>query len=158
MTTASLPGGAAACLPEVLRAAQNAIDLPEVQEMLRKLAEHKLGIYLPHMHDEQTGELRPLPEELMQVESGLEVSFRPKEAIADRTDRFLPVAWVWRAGAPAASAVCEMAWEDGQGDTEHSVKHKMKQPGGALAASPASLSTADPERLRASGIDSCRPG
>ncbi len=34
---------------QALRTAQEAIHLPEVQEMLRRLAEYKLGIFMPHI-------------------------------------------------------------------------------------------------------------
>lgn len=112
-------------LPQALRTAQEAIHLPEVQEMLRRLAEYRLGIFMPHMHDEHTGEFQGLPNEVMQVESGLEVSFQPMEEITNQTDRFLPVGWVWRAGESTASAVCEMVSEEGADDKELPVKHKM---------------------------------
>ncbi|MGP1679779.1 MAG: hypothetical protein ACTS6J_21820 [Burkholderiales bacterium] len=125
MTIANVSQGSAAGLPQALRTAQEAIHLPEVQEMLRRLSEYKLGIFMPHMHDERTGEFQPLPDKVTQVESGLEVSFQPAEEIANRTDRFLPVGWVWRAGAAAPSAVCEMAWDETPGDTERYEKHKM---------------------------------
>ena len=123
MTIANVSQGSACGLPKALRTAQEAIDFPEVQEMLRRLSEYKLGIFMPHMHDEQTGEFQPLPDEIMQVESGLEVSFRPAKEIAKQTDRFLPVGWFWRAGASAPMAVCEMVWEEAQGDTDK--KHRM---------------------------------
>ncbi len=125
MTTATISQGIARGLPPALRTAQAAIQLSEVQEMLRRLSEHGLGIFMPHMHDEQTGEFQPLAERLMQVESGLEVSFRPIAEIAEHADRFLPVAWVWRDGAQVPSAVCEMVQTDGPGDEEERVKHKM---------------------------------
>jgi hypothetical protein len=114
-------------LPQALRTAQDAIHLPEVQEMLRRLSEYKLGIFMPHMHNEHTGEFQLLPDEVMQVESGLQVSFQPAEEIANRTDRFLSVGWVWRAGASAPSAACEMVWEERPGDTSRSAKHKMTE-------------------------------
>ena len=125
MTTANVSQGSARCLPQALRTAQEAIHLPEVQEMLRRLSEYKLGIFMPHMHDEQTGEFQPLPDEVTQVESGLEVSFQPTEEIANQAERFLPVGWFWRAGASTPSAVCEMVREEKPGDTEHYEKHKM---------------------------------
>ena len=112
-------------LPPALRAAQDAIDLPEVQTMLCRLAEYKLGIFMPHMHDEQTGEFKPLSDEVTQVESGLKVSFQPTEEIASQSDRFLPVGWIWRAGASTPSAVCEMVGTEGPGDAKRYVKHKM---------------------------------
>ena len=125
MTIANVSQGSARGLPPALRAAQEAIALPEVQAMLCRLAEYKLGIFMPHMHDEQTGEFKPLPDEVTQVESGLEVSFQPSEEIANQTDRFLPVGWFWRAGASTPSAVCEMVGDEGPGDTKRYVKHKM---------------------------------
>lgn len=125
MTIANVSQGSACGLPQTLRTAQEAIHLPEVQEMLRRLSKYKLGIFMPHMHDEQTGEFQPLSDEVMQVESGLEVSFQATEEIANQTDRFLPVGWFWRAGASTPSAVCEMVWEERLGDTERYGKHKM---------------------------------
>lgn len=124
MTIANVSRGSASGLPQALRTAQEAIHLPEVQEMLRRLSEYRLGIFMPHMHDEQTGEFQPLPDEVMQVEAGLEVSFRPTEEIANQTDRFLPVGWFWRAGASAPVAACQMVREEGPGDTERYVKHQ----------------------------------
>ena len=112
-------------LPQGLRAAQQAIHLPEVQEMLRRLSGYGLGVCMPHMHDEKTGEFQPLSDDLMQVESGLKVSFRPTEEIASEPDRFLPVAWFWRAGALTPSAVCEMIEEHGSGAKARYTKHKM---------------------------------
>jgi hypothetical protein len=125
MTIANVSQGSARGLPQALRTAQEAIHLPEVQEMLRRLSEYKLGIFMPHMHDEQTGQFQPLPDEVMQVESGLEVSFQPTEEIASQTGRFLPVGWFWRAGASTPVAVCEMVWGETPGDTERHDKHKM---------------------------------
>ena len=125
MTIANVLQGSAGGLPQALRTAQEAIHLPEVQAMLCRLSEYQLGIFMPHMHDEQTGEFKPLPDKVMQVESGLEVSFQPTEKIANQTDRFLPVGWVWRAGASTPAAVCEMVWEASRGDAECYRKHTM---------------------------------
>ena len=125
MTIANVAQGNTAGLPQALRAAQEAIHLPEVQQMLRRLSEYKLGIFMPHMHDEQTGEFQPLPDEVMQVESGLKVSFQPTKEIANQTDRYLPVGWFWRAGAATLAAVCEMVRDERPGDTERYGKHKM---------------------------------
>ena len=125
MMTANVSQVCARGLPQALRTAQAAIQLPEVQEMLRRLSEYKLGIFMPHMHDEQTGEFKLLPDKVMQVESALEVSFQPTIELANQTDRFFPVGWLWRAGALAPSAVCEMVWEERPGETERYVKHKM---------------------------------
>jgi hypothetical protein len=125
MTKANVSQGSAGGLPQALITAQEAIRFPEVQAMLRRLSEYHLGIFMPHMHDEQTGEFQPLPDEVMQVESGLAVSFQPTQEIANQADRFLPVGWYWRAGASTPSAVCEMVREERPGDTERYGKHKM---------------------------------
>ena len=128
MTVANSSLASVGGLPQALRTAQDAIQLPEVQEMLRRLSAYRLGIFMPHMHDQQTGEFQLLPDEVTQVESGLVVSFLPTEEIVNQTDRFLPVGWFWRAGASTPAAVCEMVSEERSGSTERYTKHKM--PGG----------------------------
>ena len=72
----------------------------DVQIAFGKLdrSQPNLGIFMPHMHDEQTGELQPLPDNVMQVEPGLEVSFQPTAEIANQTYRFLPVGWCRHVG------------------------------------------------------------
>jgi hypothetical protein len=77
MTIANVSQVAARGLPQALRTAQEATHLAEVQEMLRRLSEYKLGVCMPHMHDERTGGFQPLADEVTQVESDLAVSFRP---------------------------------------------------------------------------------
>ena len=125
MTTANVLTVNAFGLPQALKTAQQAIHLPEVQEMLRKLSGYKLGIFMPHMHDERTGEFQLLADEVIQVESGLNVSFQSTEEVACQTDRFLPVGWVWRDGASAPSSVCEMVQEPRSDDSGRSAKHTM---------------------------------
>ena len=125
MTVANVSQGNVGGLPHALRTAQSAIHLPEVQEMLRKLSAYNLGIFMPHRHDDETGNFLPLPDNMMQVESGLEVSFQPTAGIAIQPDRFVPVGWFWRAGASATVSVCEMVEEARSGDPETSIKHKM---------------------------------
>ncbi len=126
MTTATFSRNTVQGLPPRLRSAQAAVQLPEVQEMLRRLSSHGLGIFMPHMHDERTGEFLSLPDDVTQVEAGLEVSFQPSTEIANQADRFLSVAWVWRHDMSMTSAVCEMVRdEDGPDDEETPVKHKM---------------------------------
>ena len=126
MTTATASPRNALRLPPALRAAQAAMQSAEVQEMLRRLSAHGLGICMPHMHDANTGEFQPLACQLVQVEAGLAVSFQPTAEIATQADRYLPVAWVWRDGVSMPSAVCEMVRdEDGPDEDETPVKHKM---------------------------------
>ena len=124
MTTANVSPRSARGLPQGLRVA-GAIELPEVQDMLRRLSQYKLGIFMPHMHEERTGEFQQLPDEIIQVESGLEVSFQPRKEIVSQTDRFLPVTWGWRADASTPLAVCKMVTEAEPDDSEPKVKHKM---------------------------------
>ena len=112
-------------LPPALRTAQAAIHLQEVQEMMRKLAEYKLGIFMPHMHEPDSGDFMALADEVMQVESGLEVSFQSRQKIASQTDRFLPVGWIWRAGASTPVAACEMIEHEGLDDEDRRIQHKM---------------------------------
>lgn len=122
--TNSLPRNACSLPPE-LRTAQTAIHLPEVQDMLRKLSSFNLGVFMPHMHEESTGDFKPLADDVVQIESALEVSFKSIMKVSDQGDRFLPVGWVWRAGASTVSAACEMVFEGGFGESVCDVKHKM---------------------------------
>ena len=69
-------------LPPALKAAQAAMQLPEVQDMLRRLSAFQLGIFMPHRHDDGTGEFQPLPDEVTQLESGRAVSFERLDEIA----------------------------------------------------------------------------
>ena len=125
MTAANVSQASAYGMPPALRRAQAAIHLPEVQAMLQRLSEYDLGIFMPHQHDERTGDFEPLPDGVMQVESGRKVSFQSIEKIAHQTDRYLPVAWRWRAGAPAPSSACEMVVDEGPVGTARTIKHKM---------------------------------
>ena len=125
MTTTNVSRTSAANLPQALATAQAAMHFPEVQEMLRRLSEYQLGIFMPHMHEAQTGDFQALRDDLIQVESGLEVSFRSSQEIQAQGDRFLPVGWVWRAGAPVPVAACEMDQQNKPGGAARYVKHKM---------------------------------
>jgi hypothetical protein len=91
--------------------------------MHHKLSQHNLGIFMPHRHDDQTGEFQALPDGATQVESGLAVSFLPTHAV-DNNARYLPVGWIWQTGVSAAM-VCEMARNETPGETQRYDKHKM---------------------------------
>ena len=127
MTIASVSQGGAIALPQALKTAQEAIHLQEVQDLLRRLSEYNLGIFMPHIHDGRTGEFQPLPGDVTQVESGLAVSFQPTTEILNQSDRFLPVGWLWRAGASTPVAACEMVCDETQGDAMRQAKHKMSK-------------------------------
>ena len=106
MSAANISRNRLGNLPEELQVAQNAINLPEVKEMLKKLSQHNLGIYMPHMHDEETGAFKPLPVGMTQVEAGLEVSFRPNDECQDQGDTsYLSVGWFLHPDMPAEVAV-----------------------------------------------------
>ena len=111
-------------LPPRIRAAQAAIHFPEVQDMLRRLSEYDLGICMPHMHDELTGDFAPLPTGVVQVESGLTVSFEPAGDVAERAEPFMAVGWAWRDGESVPVAACEMVRAANTDDPDD-VKHKM---------------------------------
>lgn len=124
MFTSHVSASAARSLPPRIRAAQAAIHCPEVQDMLRRLSEYDLGICMPHMHDELTGNFAPLRPGYVQVESGLKVSFELAGDVAERAEPFMPVGWAWLEGKSMPVAACVMvsaADSDGPDD----VKHKM---------------------------------
>ena len=125
MTRANVSQASTLGMPPELRRAQAAMQLPEVQAMLQRLSEFDLGIFMPHQHDEQTGDFQPLRGDLLQVEAGCKVTFQNSDEIARQGERFLPVAWRWRDGASMAASVCEMVVQDGPDGTQRPVKHKM---------------------------------
>ena len=124
MSVANVSVSEESCLPAPLQIAQDAIHLPEVQEMLRRLAAYNLGIFMPHKHDEQTGRFEELPEGVMQVESGLEVTFQSAEQLARTAPDFVPVGWFWRDGASSPLAMCKMGCVKRPGDTMHYSEHQ----------------------------------
>ena len=124
MTVADVSRSSTRGLPPALKTARAAMQLPEVQDMLRRLSAYQLGIFMPHQHHDITGEFGPLPDEMLQVESGRTVSFERLDEIARRTESFLPVGWRWYAGACTVATVCEMADQEGPEDEERPVKHK----------------------------------
>ena len=129
MTTAFATQRNTMGLPPALRTAQAAMQSAEVQDMLRRLSTHGLGICMPHMHDEITSEFQVLADELVKVEAGLGVSFQATAEVSTQAGRFLPVAWVWRDGMSMPSAVCEMVQDDdASDDDQRTAKHKMPPP------------------------------
>jgi len=94
------------CLPPRMRASQAAIELPEVQAMMRKLGQHGLGVFMPHMHDEETGRFIELPADTISVEDGLSVSFATDEELAATGKTYVNVAWEWIDDGIRAMATC----------------------------------------------------
>ena len=126
MTIANVSKDNTQGLPQAFISAQEALNLPEVQDMLKRLSEFQLGIFMPHTHDEKTGAFQLLGDDVVQVESGLEVSFKAAKEIAIQKNSFLPVGWFWRADQSAPVAVCEMISRESAIDGEPQVDHKMK--------------------------------
>jgi hypothetical protein len=114
----------AANLPGELRTAQEAIQLPDVQEMMRKLSAYNLGVFMPHMHDD-SGRFQPSSEKFVQVEKGMRVSFAPTEEIEkEEEERYLPVGWVWNENLPTPKAMCKMVCVQRPNDTMHYSAHE----------------------------------
>lgn len=135
MTTTNALQPSFSGVPPALRRAQTAMQLPEVQAMLRRLSEFDLGIFMPHRHDEQTGDFQRLPDDVLQVESGCKVTFRHWDEIAYLPEQFLPVAWRWRHGALATASACEMVTEEETSGAGKLTKHKMPNTYGAKESS-----------------------
>lgn len=112
-------------LPPELRRAQDAVSLPEVQDMMQRLAAYNLGVFMPHQHDDATGGFTTLSPGTVQVESGLKVSFRPA-ADVDDPDRFVSVGWIWHGDGVHAAASCVMKCIKRPGDTMHYSGHEKE--------------------------------
>lgn len=107
-------------LPKELQVAQDSIDLPEVQEMLQKLSQYNLGIFMPHKHDEQTGAFQPLPPGITQVEDGLKVSFRPEKECADQPNlSYMPVGWFRHPGTVTTKCTARCVYAGTMHTTGH---------------------------------------
>ncbi|HVH13929.1 MAG TPA: hypothetical protein VM759_12795 [Longimicrobium sp.] len=105
-------------LPDPLILAQRSIHLPEVQEMLKRLSAYNLGICMPHMHDEETGAFAVLPDDVVQVEDAMEVTFRSRAAGTEE-EFYLPVGWMWRESARSVDEMCAMKCVTRPPDTMH---------------------------------------
>ena len=110
-----------ATIHERLAEAQRAIELPEVQGMIRRLAQYGLGVSIPHMHDE-AGNMLPLPEGVVQVEGDdLRASFVPADQVVSTLEReYLAVGWRWSEIEKRASGTthCPIL-RDAQGNPYH---------------------------------------
>ena len=88
--------------------AAEAIKTEEVQEIIKRLAKYGLGVCIPHMHAKDTGDFRDLPNDLVQRESQLQVSFVPRSSINDQD---IPVAWRWNDEVQVAE-ICRICKSD----------------------------------------------
>lgn len=76
---------------------------PDVQEMIQRLGEYNLGVFMPHSHDCE-GRFDVLPPDCVQVEDGLRVTFKPRSLASEQ--RCIPVGWMWLKSGVSAGAVC----------------------------------------------------
>jgi hypothetical protein len=90
-------------MKEFIRETQRALESEEVQQAARVLAKHNLGICIPHIHDQETGALLPLPPGIVACERDLKVSF---ESVTDIEETLTPVAWRWNTTAIEVCASC----------------------------------------------------
>lgn len=72
-----------------LQESVRAINLPEVQEIIKKLGKYGLAVALPHMH--VNGRMVPLPDDTYAYESKLQISFRKRGDEKDEVS--VPVMW-----------------------------------------------------------------
>lgn len=89
--------------PEV-EAAIAAVELPEVQEIIRRLSRHHLAVCVPHMHLPEQ-DFAVLPRGMLQIEMRCAVTWSAR-ADVDDPGRMVPVAWRWEGDGVAASATC----------------------------------------------------
>lgn len=93
-------------LPQELRDAQAAVDLPEIKKIIKDLAQHNLGVCMPHSHipgDGKTGNgFAILQNDMMSVEDDLKTSFIPRSEMLE-SGHGIPTAWRWIDGE---AAVC----------------------------------------------------
>lgn len=88
-------------LPPSMLEAQRAIETPEVQKIIQKLAQYNLGVCMPHMHK---GDFREQPTNIVQVEVKSEFI-----STDDFTElRTLPVAWRWHDNQVIVSGSCHI--------------------------------------------------
>ncbi len=107
-------------LEPTLAAAQNAINLPEVQDMVKRLGEYGLAVFMPHMHDAD-GNFTPKPDGVVQMEDDMQVSFRPEDQIGEERSReYLPVGWRWSEARQCSSpdVVCRIV-KQSNGEYKH---------------------------------------
>jgi len=71
----------------------SAIQHPRVQEIIKELSGYNLGVALPHIHQDGTADL--LPDDKVQYENNLVVSFVYKKEFSKKDHSGFPVSWRW---------------------------------------------------------------
>ena len=91
-------------LPDSMIKAQESINLPEVQEIIKKLSEFNLGVCMPHFHEEVSGNFQELPKDVVQIEADMQVSFANQSTLNEI--KGIPVAWRWINDGVKVGAAC----------------------------------------------------
>lgn len=76
----------------VVQAAMDAVNLPEVQEMIRKLSAYGLAVAAPHFHGND-GTFLPLPSDRIILERRLQMTFPNSDDPS--LEGSVPVMWRW---------------------------------------------------------------
>ena len=92
-----------------LSRAKSAIELPEVQAMLRRLSEFNLGIFMPHQHDEEIGRMLRKADQAVPFHPTCEGTFQRAGSSLNQGAQLPPLAWIWRLGALTPVYVCEVS-------------------------------------------------
>lgn len=101
--TANMVASKMKMAPEISKAMQ-AIELPEVRDMLRRLAEYNLGVCIPHMHRTDL-DFDMLPSDTVQVEEDGHVSWLARVDL-DPDRGSIPVAWRWTSNGAVNDVEC----------------------------------------------------
>ena len=84
-----------------------AINLPEVQEIIKELAKYNLAVCVPHMHKSEQS-FSVLPAGIVQVENNCHVTWVEKDHLS--TDEgAIPVAWRWESDEQGMAGVGSVA-------------------------------------------------
>lgn len=89
--------------PEIALAMQ-AVDLPEVKDMMRRLAAFNLGVCIPHMHRPDL-DFDVLPEDTVQIEEDCRVRWVARSD-HELNGGSIPVAWRWSDNGAVPAVKC----------------------------------------------------
>jgi hypothetical protein len=89
-------------LHPMIEKAQDAVHSPEVIDMIRRLGDYGLGVFMPHLHNEDG--FAPLPPNIVQLESDLKVEFIDR--LSPKVQGASPVGWVWDGEKSVVTTAC----------------------------------------------------
>jgi hypothetical protein len=94
---------------EMFDKVNKSINTHEVAEMVKRLSQYELGVFVPHMRTD-SGDFAPLPDRTVQLERHLGLSYCDESMAAGST----AVGWLWNREARAA-ATCSVCVPDDDG-------------------------------------------